>query len=243
MQSEVRNTHGERLDYSYHASPDSDGTGPLVVIGHGVTGNKDRSFIVALALGLATAGVDALRLSFSGNGASEGQFQDSTISKEVEDLGSLLDAVGDRPVCFIGHSMGGAVGVLRASQDERIHWLISLAGMVHTRAFAEREFSDVTPDDGCMWEEPSCPLSQTYIDDMNTIDSVVDVGAKIRVPWLLVHGGEDDVVPPQDAEDIVGRAGDTAELVRLPDADHVFNVDAEVMVRTVIAWVQQQMRG
>lgn len=244
MQGDVRNSHGERLDYTYHQAAGSSGRGPLVVIGHGVTGNKDRPFVVTLAQGLAAAGVDAVRLSFSGNGDSEGRFQDSTISKEVEDLGSLLDAAGDRPICFVGHSMGGAVGVLRASKDARIRWLVSLAGMVHTRAFAEREFSDVTPDEGSMWEEPSCPLSQTYIDDMNTIDSVVELGASIQVPWLLVHGSEDDVVPPQDADDIIARAGDNAQLTLLEGADHVFSDEATApMVAAVVDWIQQQTRA
>ncbi len=243
MQGEVRNAQGEKLDYTYHAAASSDGTGPLVVIGHGVTGNKDRPFVVSLSESLATAGVDTVRMSFSGNGDSEGRFQDSTISKEVADLGSLLDAAGERPICFVGHSMGGAVGVIRASQDERIHWLVSLAGMVHTRAFAEREFGDVTPDEGCMWEEPSCPLSQTYIDDMNQIDTVVELGRVIRVPWLLVHGSEDDVVPPQDAADIVAVAGTSAQLLQLAGADHVFSDDPQQMVSPVVDWVRRQTQG
>lgn len=247
MQGEVRNAQGERLDYTYHEagpeSGDSQETGPLVIIGHGVTGNKDRPFVVALAEGLAAAGVDTLRLSFSGNGESEGRFEDSTISKEVDDLGAMLDAVEDRSVCFIGHSMGGAVGVIRASQDSRIRWLVSLAGMVHTRAFAAREFSDVTPGVGCMWEEPSCPLSQTYMDNMNRIDSVADLGSKISVPWLLVHGTEDDVVPPQDADDIRQRAGSHVETIRLEGADHVFSDDPAQMVALVVAWVRSQTQG
>ena len=67
----------------------------------------------------------------------------------------------------------GAVGVLRTSRDERIRLLVSLAGMVHTRAFAEREFGEEVPDEGCMWDEPDCPLSQAYMDDMAQIDTVV----------------------------------------------------------------------
>ena len=36
--------------------------------------------------------------------------------------------------------MGGAVGTLAAASDDRIKFLISLAGMVNTKAFYEREF-------------------------------------------------------------------------------------------------------
>ena len=57
------------------------------MIGHGVTGHKDRPFLIALAEGLAAAGLAALRLSFSGNAGSEGRFVDATITKEVPDVG------------------------------------------------------------------------------------------------------------------------------------------------------------
>jgi pimeloyl-ACP methyl ester carboxylesterase len=237
MFGEIHNTEGERLDYSVHEG----GSEGIVLLGHGVTGNKDRPFVVALAEGLAAAGMTTLRLSFAGNGESQGRFQDCTISKEVADLGSVLDVVGDRPVCFVGHSMGGAVGVLRAATDRRIHWLVSLAGMVHTRDFAEREFGAETPDTGLMWDEESCPLSQLYMDDMANLGSVADQGAQVAVPWLLIHGSEDDVVPLKDSQDIVARAPH-AQLVELPGAGHVFSDAATApMVDAVVRWVREQM--
>ena len=183
MFGEIRNRHGEQLDYTFHEG--EEGSKNIVVIGHGVTGNKDRPFVVALGEGLAAAGIPALRFSFSGNGTSEGNFTDSTISKEVEDLGAVLDHLKGYAVCYVGHSMGGAVGVLRASEDDRIQLLISLAGMVHTKAFAQREFGDVTPDEGFMWDEPDCPLSQAYMDDLTQINTVVDLAPQIDCSLAL----------------------------------------------------------
>ena len=238
MFGKINNSSGEVLDYTFHAG--TEGSRHIAVLGHGVTGNKDRPFVVALAEGLAAAGIHALRFSFAGNGASEGRFADATISKEVEDLGAVLGTLDDYSVCYIGHSMGGAVGVLRASRDERIRLLVSLAGMVHTHAFAEREFGEEVPDEGCMWDEPECPLSQAYMDDMAQIDTVVRRGAEIVVPWLLVHGSEDDVVPIDDSHDILARARDNAELVVIDGADHVFSEHAQVMVEKVVGWLQEQ---
>ena len=68
----IRNPSGEVLDYTFHAG--TAGSRHIAVLGHGVTGNKDRPFVVALAEGLAAAGIHALRFSFAGNGASEGRF-------------------------------------------------------------------------------------------------------------------------------------------------------------------------
>ncbi len=234
----IRNPSGEVLDYTFHAG--TEGSRHIAVLGHGVTGNKDRPFVVALAEGLAAAGIHALRFSFAGNGASGGRFADATVSKEVEDLGAVFDALDGYSVCYVGHSMGGAVGVLRASRDERIRLLVSLAGMVHTHAFAEREFGEEVPDEGCMWDEPDCPLSQAYMDDMAQIDTVVRRGAEIVVPWLLVHGSEDDVVLIDDSHDILARASGNAELVVIDGADHVFSEHAQVMVEKVVGWLQRQ---
>ena len=238
MIGEIRNEHGERLDYTYHK-----GNGNrIVVIGHGVTGNKDRPALIALAEGLAEAGISALRFSFSGNGESEGEFVDSTISKEVADLGKVLDSLENHKICYVGHSMGGAVGVLRTAIDERIEVLVSLAGMVHTHEFAQREFGDTTPDKGFMWDEPDCPLSQTYVNDMASIESVAKQASKFGGPWLLVHGTEDDIVPIQDSIDILQYANEPTELLELPGVDHVFSGDGSpLMVEKVVAWIDQKL--
>ena len=120
MFGEISNASGEVLDYSFHAG--AEGSRQIAVLGHGVTGNKDRPFVVALAEELATAGIHALRFSFSGNGESGGRFAAATISKEVGDLGAVLDALDGYAIGYIGHSMGGAVGAL--SRDARIDLLV-----------------------------------------------------------------------------------------------------------------------
>ena len=241
MFGEIKNRHGEQLDYTFFHEGEK-GSKNIVALGHGVTGNKDRPFVVALGEGLAAAGIPALRFSFSGNGTSEGKFTDSTISKEVDDLGAVLDHLNEYTVCYVGHSMGGAVGVLRASEDKRIQLLVSLAGMVHTKAFAQREFGDVTPDEGFMWDEPDCPLSQAYMDDLTQINTVVDLSPQITIPWLLVHGDEDDIVPIKDSHDILAKANSQAQLITLEGANHVFSDEyTPVMVEKVIAWIKTQL--
>ena len=132
--------------------------------------------------------------------------------------------------------------MIRASEDDRIRYLISLAGMVHTKAFAAREFAEVTPDAGTMWDDPDCPLSRAYMDDLSGIDTVVECGSRIVVPWLLVHGSEDDVVPLQDSHDIFARAHEPKQLVVIDGAGHVFSDDAAPqMVDTVTEWVKREM--
>jgi fermentation-respiration switch protein FrsA (DUF1100 family) len=238
----IRNAHGERLDYTYHAGARADG--PVVVIGHGVTGHKDRPFLIALAEGLANAGLAALRVSFSGNAGSEGRFTDSNISKEVEDLGAVLDALPGRPIAYAGHSMGGAVGVLRASRDPRIQLLVSLAAIVHTRSFAARAFGALTPGRDLMFGKAGCLLSQDYLDDLRAIDSVIAQVDRISVPWLFVHGGRDELVPITDTHDAFARARTQKQLVVLDEADHTFEPGLTgQMVAAVVEWCRLQFGG
>ena len=240
MHLEILNSSKENLDYEFHGDPTDSSL--LVIIGHGVTGDKDRPWAVALAEALAEAGFNALRFSFAGNGKSDGKFEACTISKEVKDLKAIVDLAeeeGYHRICYAGHSMGGTVGVLAAAQDERIELLVSLAGMVHTKKFCKTEFGELTPGKGNMWDEEGCPLSKAYVDDMNKINTVLNKTEKIEVPWLLVHGDKDDVVPVEEGQEMYGAAYEPKELVILEGVDHVFSGDGEgKMIEAVLSWLK-----
>lgn len=218
--SQISNAKGERLDIAFHGGTK---IGALVVLGHGVTGNKDRPLLVALAEGLAAKGWPCLRVSFSGNGDSEGKFGESTISKEIEDLSAVLATVPqEKRIAYIGHSMGAAVGVLTSVRRMDIQALVSLAGMTYAADFVGREFGDVEPGKGTMWGEEDCPLSQVFVDDLKSIGDTLETASRVNQPWLLIHGSADDVVPPKDSRDAFDAATCTKELLEIPGAGHVF---------------------
>ena len=233
---EIRNRSGERIDHNFHPGSRADA---LVILAHGVTGNKDRPHLVALAEGLAARGWPCLRISYSGNGGSEGRFQDSCITKEIGDLQAVLDSVPDTAkVAYVGHSMGGAVGVLTAARDLRIRALVSLAGMTHTADFVQREFGDVTPGEGFMWEDENCPLSWTYVDDLRLIENTLSAAEAVTQPWLLIHGDADDLVPIQDGRDAFEAAICEKEFLTIPGAGHSFDESSYPrLVEAADAWL------
>lgn len=236
----LSNRRGDRIDATFHPAPN---TGYLALLGHGVTGNKDRPLIVGVATELAKLGIPCLRFSFSGNGGSGGRFQDCTITSETEDLEDILNQVYDSEthIIYIGHSMGGAVGTLVAKKEpKRIQTLVSLAGMVHTREFFEREFGDAKPDEGFMWDEPTCPLSQKAWDDATqTIVTTLPAAKEITQPWLLIHGTEDDVVPISDSREAFQAATtERKKLVERPNESHMFSESAYPVIAQAIAdWI------
>lgn len=234
---QIRNKHGETIDHVLH---EVDGVNDkLVILAHGVTGNMDREIMVELAKMLSGMGWPTMRISFSGNGNSEGKFTDSTISKECDDLVAILDqAKGSKKIAYIGYSMGGAVGALTAAKDDRISVLVSLAGMVRTKVFAETEFSDVVPDQGCMWDDESKPLSKNFMDDLRQIDTVIPAVKDLRLPWLLLHGSEDDVVLPDDSVHLFNHLKGKKKHVVIEGTDHSFAGHWDRLAQEIHEWLK-----
>ena len=236
--SNIRNRKGQRIDAAYHSADHED---VLVILGHGVTGNKDRPLLVGVAKALAKLGIPALRVSFAGNDKSEGSFENVTIHSESDDLIDIIDHVGNgRKIVYAGHSMGGAVGVLTtAVNPDRIQFLVSLAGMVDTKGFFEREFGNVLPGEGLLWDKPECPLSQAaWKDATETVGSTLEQAAKVNQPWLLIHGMEDDLVPASDSRHAAAAATCKRKLIEIPGDGHLFSPENYPLIaQAIFNWV------
>ena len=254
--AELRNRRGERLEFAWEgwgATGATQASRDVVILAHGVTSSFDRPYLVELGGTLAHARLHALRFSFSGNGGSEGRFEDATLTKEVEDAASVVDALsaaGFTRIAWVGHSMGAAVGTLLAARDDRVRALVSLAGMFHVARFFERHFAKL-PFGEPMLGKVKCPWSRALAEDAARIGSLHDAARRVLVPWLLVHGDADEMVPLQDSEEALA-AGDPSKrrLVRLAGADHRFRdgVPRDVsrgliphVVSAVVPWLERLM--
>jgi pimeloyl-ACP methyl ester carboxylesterase len=238
----LRNGAGARLDHGWLPAAGGGGAPPpaVVVIGHGVTSHWDRPWQTELAGALANVGLPSLLVSFAGNGLSEGRFEDVTPTSEVADLGSVIDALqqwGVARIAYAGHSMGGAVGVLRAAVDARLGALVSLAGMFHVHDFMQRTFGHLVPGEGLMLDKPGCVWNTTLAADAARIGSLHTQAAQVNVPWLLVHGDADELVPLQDSLDARSAAGNRPELVVLTGVDHRFTDAIPAMSSAVVEFL------
>ncbi len=131
------------------------------------------------------------------------------------------------------------MGVLCAAVDERISALVSLAGMVHIGEFMRNHFGRLRPGEDGMFDKPDCPLTQGFLDDAYALDSVLGHASRISVPWLIVHGNADEIVPLQDSLDIQKAAGGRIELVELM-GDHRFTAGEDAMTEAVVPWLEQR---
>lgn len=219
------------------------GSPDVVVIGHGCTSDKDRPWSRALSTALAARGIASLRVAFSGNGDSEGRFEDCTLTKEVADLRAVALALerGGLRAHYVGHSMGGAVGLLAAEADARIRTLVSLAAVTHTREFILRLFGEL-PFGEPMLGKPRCPWNRALRDDFVAHGSLTGRVPAVGAPWLVVHGTADEVVPVAHSRDLVRASSGRAEVVELEGVDHSFTGAGEVrLVEAVVPWLAHRI--
>ncbi len=240
---EILNPSGERLDHVFTPAldPGEDSERKFVIVGHGVTSHHDRPYLVHLCDALAVVGIASIRFSFAGNGQSGGRFADCCISKEVADLGAVIDAVGEGRIGYIGHSMGGAVGVMRAAEDDRLRALVSLAGMTEVDGFMQRHFGHLTPGRDLMLGREHARLSETLLNDAQKIQTTLPQARRISIPWLLVHGTQDELVPLEDSVRCAQACRGKAQLAPIESADHCFTGRLDEVGNLVVPWLADSL--
>jgi len=227
----------------------ADSRGAPVLIGcHGFKGFKDWGFWPETARRLRDAGSVVVVYNASGSGIGEdlenftetGGFEHNTISKELDDLGRILDAVFSRELNLrgadarrlgvLGHSRGGGVAVVRARRDPRIRSLATWAGVSTFRRFGADEVAEwrqrglaqvVNARTGQIFR-----LATDFLDDLDRHGDAYEPREAVRglqAPLLLVHGTRDETVAPEEAE-VLHRAATPglARLSLIPGTGHTF---------------------
>jgi dienelactone hydrolase len=195
---------------------------PAVLVLHGFKGFKDWGMFPHLAERLALAGFVAVSPNLSGSGVDDAgeftlpdRFGRNTFSAELEDTARVISALvqGDLSVPppttigLVGHSRGGGIAVLQAARDRRIQALITWSAISRVERWPE--------DERASWRATghteiknartgqSLPLYTDVLDDIEQNADSLDIEAaagRIRVPWLIVHGTQDESVGFGEAE-------------------------------------------
>lgn len=237
------NRRGQRLAGVLHGEP-----GALMAIScHGMLSTKEGAKHRLLADTLAARGIATLRFDFAGRGESEGDMEEMTYSSEMADLDAAVDYVsanGAQRIGVFGSSMGGAVALLAAARDERITAVATLAAVAYPDQIEERY-----PRDCAGWRErgyldlANGRIGIALLDDALQHD-VVSAARVIRAQVLVMHGVEDQVVPPSDAHDIAAALRNVS-LVLVDGADHSFSnpIHMRPAVRDIAEYLERCLRN
>lgn len=214
-----------------------------VVIVHGFKGFRKFGAWSALARALALRGHAAVTFDHSHNGIDENGeftrldlFRLNTHTRELAEIRAVLDALDAgkvagrriRRVGLLGHSRGGGMGVIAAAEDRRIHALVTWAAVAGIgqrwkpeETAAWRRGDDVFVENARTRQQ--MPIAPEYWVDFQQNRDRLDIlaaAARVRAPWLIVHGDADTSVPVDDAQALFDAAGDNAELVVMEGVDH-----------------------
>lgn len=214
---------------------------PAAIVCHGFKGFKDWGFFPKLAERLALAGFTAVTFNFSGSGVGDGEEFDELErwghqrpSGDLEDLRTVVEFVtqdGSPWVGLVGHSRGGGLAILHAARDERIQALVTWAAVEDFLRWPEEDVQKWRAEGRIdVVNTRTGQVLTIYRDALDDCDenragplNVLAAAARIRVPWLIVHGTADTSVPHSDAEHL--RAASTAaatELWLVDGAAHTF---------------------
>ncbi len=120
-----RNQFSEKLVGILEENKNSD---IVIIFAHGFNANKDQGFLPKIASRLRNK-FNVFRFDFSGNGESQGKFEDQHIEKQVEELRIAIGLMKKRfkKVFVAGHSLGACIALEEYCKYKNIDGLIFIA--------------------------------------------------------------------------------------------------------------------
>lgn len=223
---------------------------PAVVVTHGFPNGVEGSKTAALSypeLGdrIATElGWLVLVPALRGAGDSEGQFSLrgwlDDISAAVAHLRSTAKPSG---IWLVGFGTGGALSVCAAARDAAIKGVAALGAPADFDDWASqpRRLLDHSRAIGLIDDRTFPPSTDTWGKELKAIRAVQSISAVAPRPTLIVHGTDDESVPPFDAR-VLADAHGAAELRMVGGAGHALRHDPRA-VAVLLGWLDRQRTG
>jgi pimeloyl-ACP methyl ester carboxylesterase len=223
------NDRGETLAGTLHL-PDRP-TENGVIFGHCFTCSRHTGILRQICDRLTEKAFMALRFDFSGNGQSEGNFSDSTYSKQISEMKSAAAFAAGKGAAWIGlsgHSLGASIALLTAGQTDGVKAVCALSGRLsgmNPHHFLNPAQRKELRDTGRIFFSSrgrSLELSNDFFADAGQY-RLPEVVASLRIPLLVVHGDQDEIIPVTEAYHARKLNPEGATLAVIPDADHMFS--------------------
>ncbi len=244
--TECELTSGAETLAGWFAAPKEPRHAVGVVLAHGFPNSTGASLtrpMQSLAERIASSmGVAALAFGCRGVGRSSGDF---SVAGWLGDLVAGIDFVVGQPdindVAIVGFGTGGALGICAAQQRGDVSLAAALG--------APADFDDWAnnPLDLLLYGRELGVISPTAFDDnfdewsgeLQTHKAVSSAEQLDGRPLLVMHGSDDDVVPPLDARAIADSHGG-ADLRIISGSGHYLRHDPRAMA-VLLGWLDRQI--
>jgi uncharacterized protein len=225
---------------------------PAIIICHGFMNHKDHILINYLATTLTKKGFVTLRFDFSHHGTSEGDIEDATVTKQIDDLKSaikfMLDegSVDSSKIGVLGHSLGGSVAIMSCIDNQNVRAIVTLNATAHINQLIDSYLSDT---EMLQWRKTGSTfingnkLNKHFLDDAEKYE-VLEYAKQLNCPLLIVHGASDRRVPPLSARELLRDSNLPKDLKLIEGANHDFTAEQnrEEMISLTFSWFNRFMR-
>lgn len=200
------------------ALADADGPRGWVVLLHGM--GEDGRALAGRGAFAASLGWNVLRPDSRATGRSGGMFL-SYGARESADARAWIDALPvdcKAPVVLWGRSMGAAVALKTAVEDDRVRGLV-----------LEAPYADLTDSVAIGLRRKRVPgiLAKWVVRRAERLagtrfahPSPIELAPQYVRPGLVLFGQEDPIAPPDRARKLAGKMGRRPELMEVPQAGH-----------------------
>jgi putative redox protein len=200
----------------------------FVIFAHCFTCNKNLSAVKNISRELTSNGFGVLRFDFTGLGESEGDFENTNFSGNVEDLISASNYLKEKhsaPTLLIGHSLGGAAAIFAASKIESVKAVATIgapSNPKHVKHLIQSSVEEIKTNGKANVNIGGRPftIKKQFLDDIET-KSLPEVAKNLRKALLVMHSPQDITVGIENAEEIYVAARHPKSFVTLDGADHL----------------------
>jgi len=243
-----KNQQGEQLTGTLHL-PDS-ATDRGVVLAHCFTCSRHTGILRQLGHDFAEAGFMALRFDFSGNGQSEGEFAQSTYTKQISEMkiaGDVISSQGASRIGLAGHSMGAVIALLTAVEIKTAKSVCAIAGRLsgmNAMRFLNRHQRDELDQTGRVVftsRNRQLMLTRDFFSDAGRFDLPALI-SRLKIPLLIIHGDRDEIIPVDEAYTAHEPNSEKTEMTIISGADHMFSNKnhRENVSRQIVTWFDNQ---
>lgn len=224
---------------------------PTVILVHGFGANKtEYGMFDDLAERLASNGYQVYRFDSAGLGESEGVYSFTTLTKQVEDLESILNFVKTQPttdnfrIGLVGMSLGTAV--ITAFQPKNARAIVYLGSVSEPHKTLKELFgTGYRPDGTSVRITSEGKRVEMYGDFWKDFDNydLPKLIKNIQSPILFIHGEKDSKVGIESAKLYFDNANEPKESKVIKNSDHGFYEPDErkEMIDLVEGWFDKYL--
>ena len=224
------------------------GVRAYALFAHCFTCTKDILAARHIAATLTSLGVAVLRFDFTGLGSSDGEFQNTSFSSNVQDLICAADHLRKHyqaPAIVIGHSLGGAAVLAAADQLPEAKAIVTIGApsdVAHVLQNFNAQLDDIERDGiaNVSLAGRTFPISRRLVEDARSHVLQRQI-ANLRKALLVMHAPLDPTVGIEHATTIFVAAKHPKSFVSLDDADHLLSRkrDAVYAAQVIAAWASR----